>query len=143
MKQNLVVHQQKRCKIRNSQEELKNHRNFPCEYCNRTFLGKYSLFRHQSTSCNGNGKNSKEDLKTFSCEFCNMRSSSKSYVRLHQERICPVKNSPEELDSFKKYTCEICNRKFRMRYCLNRHLSSHTNSKRMGPREEEVGEQYV
>lgn len=64
-----------------------------------------------------------EEKQIYQCEFCKRDFKAQRTLDIHSN-YCKVKNSPEELDSFRKYECEFCGFKSNTNYNLSRHKNS-------------------
>lgn len=55
--------------------QAENGNQYKCTSCNRVYLHKGNLIKHQRYECG--------DLKPFTCDFCPYRSKQKGHLKLH------------------------------------------------------------
>ena len=80
-----------------------------CIHCNKNFVNKYNLLRHQKSSLKCINKNNDENIEVvkFDCKYCNKTLTSSSNLDRHM-KICKKKDRVE-IESLKRQLENINN----------------------------------
>ena len=119
----------------NSQVE---HKKFPCNLCTKEFRSKGSLTTHIQAVHEG---------VKYPCQFCNKEFNYKYKIKRHNCQRNLIKSDPENEDvlngqddtnvdissnSNKSFQCDFCEKKYKQKYVLQRHMQqAHEHEKMM------------
>ncbi|XP_043274002.1 zinc finger protein 260-like isoform X16 [Venturia canescens] len=85
---------------------------YKCDKCEKAFMSKYELDDHLTSHLG---------TKDFICEICGNAYSQRTYLLYHKRVIHGVQNrAPKELK------CDMCEKTFASEYCLQNHVSLHS-----------------
>jgi len=99
-------------------------RKFECSVCSKRFRSRYHLVRHSSSHCGE---------KPYKCYLCDKVFGHSEHVNRHKLHTgkpwfsCTQCEKPQSRE--KKFECSVCSKRFRSRYHLVRHSSSHSGEK--------------
>ncbi|KAG8259370.1 hypothetical protein J6590_014838 [Homalodisca vitripennis] len=85
---------------------------YQCGTCGKTYVHKGSLVKHRKFECG--------DLRPFRCSLCPYSSKQKGHLKLHM--FTKHTNVSVVLDEGGKFLCTNCNKSYRHKYNLNKHL---------------------
>ena len=95
-----------------------------CDKCDKSFVFKSELKRHQSTH---------GAVKQFSCDLCGKSFGRKYNLMRHrdahtyEEHSKPKAKTAKVRDTVKQFSCDICNKSFGRKYQLTKHSAEHTS----------------